>query len=125
MENEIDAEIGKRVRTFRRLRGLTQSDLGDASGVKFQQIQKYETGQNRIACSKIWLIAEVLGVSVADFFSDIFPTKMPVKNVEAKGLIEIIEDPAMMSLCIAFEKLNSRNKAAFMDLLVAVSKGSG
>jgi len=123
MAHEIDVEIGNRVRTFRRLRGLTQSNLGDAIDVKFQQIQKYETGANRISCSKIWLIAEVLDVSVADFFSGISPTQMPAKNAERKGLIEFIQDPEMMSLCTAFETLSERKKAAFIGLLLSVSKG--
>ncbi len=124
MEHEIDVEIGNRVRTFRRLRGLTRSDLGDATGVKFQQIQKYESGTNRISCSKKWLIAEVLRVPVADFFSDLIPTQMPLKSAETKGLSEFFQDPAMFSLCTAFEKLSEQKKTAFMGLLLAVSRGS-
>ena len=123
MAHEIDIEIGNRVRTVRRLRGLTQTDLGNATGLTFQQIQKYETGVNRISCSKIFLIAEVLSVPVADFFSDLPSTQKPVEGFEMKGLTEFFEDPVILSLCIAFEKLNERKKAAFLDLVQAVSKG--
>jgi transcriptional regulator with XRE-family HTH domain len=48
--------------------GMTQSQLSDLVGIKFQQIQKYETGANRISASRMWDIASALGVPVAFFF---------------------------------------------------------
>jgi transcriptional regulator with XRE-family HTH domain len=59
----LDREIGARVRRARKERGLTQTQLGDALSVSFQQVQKYERGTNRISSSALVLIARVLDVS--------------------------------------------------------------
>jgi len=48
--------------------GMTQQQLGDIVGIKFQQIQKYETGMNRISASRLWDIAQALDVSISFFF---------------------------------------------------------
>jgi len=66
----IDAEIAKRVRALRLQRGLSQTELSDALGVTFQQVQKYERGMNRISAGRLFRIAEVLDVPVAFFFAD-------------------------------------------------------
>jgi transcriptional regulator with XRE-family HTH domain len=64
-----DAEIGKRVRTLRLQRGLSQTELGNQISVTFQQVQKYEKGTNRISAGRLQRIAEVLTVPVAFFFA--------------------------------------------------------
>src|SRR6266481_511465 len=66
----IDAEIAKRVRAMRLQRGLSQTELSDALGVTFQQVQKYERGMNRISAGRLFRIAEVLEVPVAFFYAD-------------------------------------------------------
>jgi transcriptional regulator with XRE-family HTH domain len=63
-----DAEIGKRVRTLRLQRGLSQGELGGLISVTFQQVQKYEKGTNRISAGRLQRIAEVLSVPVSFFF---------------------------------------------------------
>jgi len=63
-----DAEIGKRVRTLRLQRGLSQTELGNLIHVTFQQVQKYEKGTNRISAGRLQRIAEVLSVPVSFFF---------------------------------------------------------
>ena len=65
--NNHDAIIGKRIRAARLARNLSQSDLADAIGVKFQQIQKYETGMNRISASRLFLAAKILHVDIGHF----------------------------------------------------------
>jgi transcriptional regulator with XRE-family HTH domain len=60
--------VGKRVRHRRWMVGMTQQQLAERVGIKFQQIQKYETGMNRISASRLWDISEALGVPVAFFF---------------------------------------------------------
>ena len=67
----IDVEIGKRIRHRRWQLGVTQQALAEKCGVKFQQIQKYETGRNRVSASRLWEIAAALGWQVADFFAGI------------------------------------------------------
>jgi transcriptional regulator with XRE-family HTH domain len=68
MKHPVDVHVGKRVRHRRWMVGMTQQQLGDIVGIKFQQIQKYETGMNRISASRLWDIAQALGVSISFFF---------------------------------------------------------
>ena len=68
MPHFVDVEIGHRVREARLSHNLTQTNLGNAIGVSFQQIQKYEKGTNRISGSRLWMIGNVLKVPVVYFF---------------------------------------------------------
>ena len=68
MTHLVDLHVGLRVRQRRWMLGLTQQQLGESVGIKFQQVQKYETGTNRISASRLWGIAATLGVPVAFFF---------------------------------------------------------
>ena len=66
--DEIDIHLGRRLRRRRRLLGLTQQELAHACGVRFQQIQKYECGANRISAARLWLLAKALEAPVGAFF---------------------------------------------------------
>ena len=68
MPHNVDIHVGKRVRHRRWMVGMTQQQLAEKVGIKFQQIQKYETGTNRISASRLWDIAEALNVPVEFFF---------------------------------------------------------
>ncbi|MEM8958642.1 MAG: helix-turn-helix transcriptional regulator [Pseudomonadota bacterium] len=68
MKHPVDIHVGKKVRHRRWMVGMTQQQLADQVGIKFQQIQKYETGMNRISASRLWDIAETLDVPVSYFF---------------------------------------------------------
>jgi transcriptional regulator with XRE-family HTH domain len=68
MKHPVDAHVGKRIRHRRWMVGMTQQQLADKVGIKFQQIQKYETGMNRVSASRLWDIAEALDVTIAFFF---------------------------------------------------------
>jgi transcriptional regulator with XRE-family HTH domain len=70
----IDAYVGERLRLVRLMRGLTQTYLGSCVGVSFQQLQKYETGANRISASKLAWFARTLGVPVNYFYQGL-PTE--------------------------------------------------
>lgn len=73
MVTDIDIAIGKRLRRRRIQLGLSQHDVASVVGVRFQQIQKYECGSNRIAASRLWLMAQALDISVAFFFEGLTP----------------------------------------------------
>jgi len=68
MKHPVDVHVGKRVRHRRWMVGMTQQQLAERVGIKFQQIQKYETGMNRVSASRLWDIAETLSVPVSFFF---------------------------------------------------------
>ncbi|MDH3740939.1 MAG: helix-turn-helix domain-containing protein, partial [Hyphomicrobiales bacterium] len=69
--NPIDVHVGNRVRMRRMLIGMSQEKLGERLGLTFQQVQKYEKGSNRISASRLYQMAQILGVPVQFFFEDI------------------------------------------------------
>lgn len=75
LTNEMDVEIGQRIRALRIAAGISQSELGAASGVTFQQAQKQESGRNRISASALVLICKRLGVTPMEFSGSISTTK--------------------------------------------------
>lgn len=68
--NPVDMHVGARVRLRRTLLGLSQEKLGEAIGLTFQQVQKYERGANRIGASRLYDLSKVLDVKVSYFFED-------------------------------------------------------
>ena len=74
----VDRYVGARAAAFRNEVGLTQSQVGKAIGVTFQQLQKYESGANRISASRLACLAQVLNRQVSDFFP---------KDVDALGQV--------------------------------------
>ena len=81
--NPVDVHVGSRVRQRRTLLGLSQERLGDAVGLTFQQIQKYEKGANRIGASRLYQFSEILDVEVSYFFED-----MPREIKSRRGAYE-------------------------------------
>ncbi len=71
--NPIDMHVGARVRLRRTLLGLSQEKLGEAIGLTFQQVQKYERGSNRIGSSRLWELSVILDVPVQYFFNEMAP----------------------------------------------------
>lgn len=67
----VDVHVGDRVRARRRELGLSQGKLGDAIGLTFQQVQKYERGANRIGASRLFDLSRVLDVPIEYFFGEI------------------------------------------------------
>lgn len=68
MAHPVDVHVGKRIRHRRWLIGKTQQQLAEQVGIKFQQIQKYETGANRVSASRLWDISDAMDVPVSFFF---------------------------------------------------------
>ena len=73
----VDRQVGHKVRQLRRQAGVSQVDLAQALGVSFQQVQKYETGANRIGASKLLAIARRLSLPVAVLFEGLGPQATP------------------------------------------------
>lgn len=93
-----DVKVGQRIRAARLLKGLSQEKLGEALGVTFQQVQKYEKGTNRIGASRMIQIAQLLGTSVALLVG------------ETGGGHDMLQMPIMVSplgqrLAAAFERI--------------------
>ena len=67
----VDIEVGKRIRYRRWRLGISQKELAAKVGVGFQQVQKYETGTNRVSASRLFLISKALSVPISYFFEDV------------------------------------------------------
>src|SRR5208282_1397903 len=89
--NPIDVHVGARLRLRRTLLGMSQEKLGQAIGLTFQQVQKYERGANRIGASRLYDLSRVLDVPVSFFFEEMAPglAGSPVKGEhKPKGMTE-------------------------------------
>lgn len=69
--NPIDIHVGHRLRARRTLLGLSQEKVGEAMGLTFQQVQKYERGANRIGASRLWDMSRILNCPISYFFEEI------------------------------------------------------
>ena len=85
--NPIDAHVGARVRLRRTLLGLSQEKLGQALGLTFQQVQKYERGVNRIGASRLYSLSRVLDVPITFFYEDL-PAALAMGARRPTGLAE-------------------------------------
>ena len=91
--NPVDVHVGGRVRLRRTLLGLSQEKLGEAVGLTFQQIQKYERGANRIGASRLFEFSRILEVPVSFFFDDMPEGQTVVDGRIAWGLAEPPQPP--------------------------------
>jgi transcriptional regulator with XRE-family HTH domain len=100
----VDIEVGRKIRLRRAVVGLSQEALGEAIGVTFQQIQKYERGLNRVSSSSLFQFAKALSVPISYFFEDV--DKSVVKAVQASGAKKLSESE--------HEKMSSREAHEMM-----------
>lgn len=120
MKHPVDEHVGKRLRHRRWLVGLTQGQLADQVGIKFQQIQKYETGMNRVSASRLWDIATVLEVPVAYFFEGL-------DAQEAKGCDgpqDLLLDKEAAELVRCYNALPQSQRRRLFDLTRAFSQSA-
>jgi transcriptional regulator with XRE-family HTH domain len=110
---DTDVEIGRRIRLQRLVKGMSQTALGEACGITFQQIQKYEKGANRVGGSRLQQIADVLGVKPAFFFG----TSAAGKDRSISGEIdELLLNPDAIALLRYHAKLPPSQRKAIVRL---------
>src|SRR5215510_5057699 len=83
--HNVDVHVGARMRRRRTLLGMSQTKLGDAVGLTFQQIQKYERGSNRIASSRLYEFAKVLDVPMSHFFDEMPANALVGRPMSGRG----------------------------------------
>jgi transcriptional regulator with XRE-family HTH domain len=116
---EIDALVGQRLKTLRKSKGLSQSKLGDAIGVTFQQIQKCERGANRIGASRLFQFSEILDAPISYFFETV-----PGASEESDGL-DIFDTDDAKNIAKAFFKITDpATRKAFTELVKSLSNGA-
>lgn len=124
MADETDLHVGKRLRRRRRLLGMTQQELASQVGVRFQQIQKYECGANRITASRLYDLARAMNVSVQYFF-DGMATQGVVPNAandaeQMEG--DILSQKETLELVRAYYRLSERPRRRLLELAKALEQ---
>ena len=113
MIGDIDQHLGNRVRRRRRLLGLTQLQLAQKVGVRFQQVQKYECGANRMSASRVWQLAMALEVPVAYFYDGLSDGAEPASEHERQDMFAQKET---LDLIKAYYDLDERPRRRLLDL---------
>lgn len=120
MARSVDVYVGQRIRQRRWMLGVTQTQLGDLVGIKFQQIQKYETGANRVSASRMWDIAGALEVPIAFFFEGL--DGQVADSNEAKG--DFLTDKEAGELVRAYYAIPENQRRRLFDLARVLSEAA-
>lgn len=121
MANDIDLHLGRRLRRRRRLLGLTQQQLASAVGIRFQQIQKYECGANRISAARLWQLAEALEIPIGYFYDGLAEAQTrkerePIIAPQEPRSGEVMARKETMDLIRAYYQLGERPRRRLLDL---------
>lgn len=120
MAHKVDVHVGKRIRQRRWLVGMTQQRLAELVGIKFQQIQKYETGANRVSASRLWDIADALDVKVSFFFEGIRPDDgKPAKENAVPD--DLLGDKEAMDLVRSYYAMPENQRRRLFELARVLS----
>ena len=125
MASEIDLHVGRRLRRRRRLMGMTQQQLADMVGIRFQQIQKYECGANRMTASRLFELSNALSIPV-QYFYDGLPTSVPgpprpsAANDDDDLSMEVLRQKETRELVRAYYQLGERPRRRLLDLAKAL-----
>lgn len=131
MANNTDLHVGKRLRRRRRLLGMTQQQLAESIGIRFQQIQKYECGANRVTASRLYELAVALNVPVGYFFEGIAvaqadlaaPNAQPANDRDLIAA-DVLSQKETLELIRAYYKLGERPRRRLLDLAKALQEES-
>ena len=117
MKHPVDVHVGKRIRHRRWMVGMTQQQLGDTVGIKFQQIQKYETGMNRVSASRLWDIADALGCDVSFFFEGQEHTREPIEGIPG----DLLSDKEALELVRSYYAIPEAQRRQLFELARVLS----
>lgn len=126
--NPTDRHVGARVRMRRLMLGMTQTMLGDAVGVTFQQVQKYEKGVNRVSASRMQQFAKLLDVPVSFFFEGAPPPKTVGGKIRSHDVVmsndvqEFLSIRDGLNLIKAFSRIADRKvRRSVVDLVEQIA----
>ena len=120
MAHPVDLHVGKRIRQRRWLVGMTQQQLAEQVGIKFQQVQKYETGANRVSASRLWDISEAMDVPVNFFFEGI---ENEVTAARSKDSVpaDLMGDKEALDLVRSYYSIPENQRRRLFDLARVLS----
>jgi transcriptional regulator with XRE-family HTH domain len=122
MKHPVDVHVGKRIRHRRWMNGTTQQQLAEKVGIKFQQIQKYETGMNRVSASRLWDIASALGVSISFFFEGLDAETVAEAGIDMPG--DILADREALELLRSYYSIPENQRRRLFDLARVLSEAA-
>jgi len=120
MKHPVDAHVGKRIRHRRWMVGMTQQQLADRVGIKFQQIQKYETGMNRVSASRLWDVADALGVSISFFFEGLADGGAAASQMQG----DMMADKEALELVRSYYAIPEAQRRRLFDLARVLSEAA-
>jgi transcriptional regulator with XRE-family HTH domain len=121
MPHPVDVHVGKRIRHRRWLTGMTQQQLAEKVGIKFQQIQKYETGANRVSASRLWDIADSLDVDVSFFFEGL-ENEDSEREETSEGIpADLLGDKEALDLVRSYYAIPENQRRRLFDLARVLS----
>ena len=120
MPHPVDVHVGKRIRHRRWLVGMTQQQLAERVGIKFQQIQKYETGANRVSASRLWDIADALSVEVSFFFEGLDNDSATSRKTEGVPA-DLLGDKEALDLVRSYYAIPENQRRRLFDLARVLS----
>jgi transcriptional regulator with XRE-family HTH domain len=123
MASDIDLHLGRRLRRRRRLLGLTQQQLADQVGIRFQQIQKYECGANRISAARLWQLAEALESPVSYFYDGLEESIERSSSAGQGG--EMFSRKETLDLIQAYYQLDEKPRRRLLDLAKSLHVEAG
>lgn len=122
MADETDLYVSRRLRRRRRLLGMTQQELAVQVGVRFQQIQKYECGANRMTSSRLYDLARAMNVPVQYFFDGLDEQMGPGKPANDAEHLEsdVLSQKETLELVRAYYRLGERPRKRLLELAKAL-----
>ena len=124
MATDIDLHLGKRLRRRRRLLGMTQQQLAMQVGIRFQQIQKYECGANRISASRLWQLSEALETPVS-YFYDGLSEILEQQSAPRQERSDMFSRKETLDLIQAYYQLEERPRRRLLDLAKSLHTDGG
>ncbi|MBD3662662.1 helix-turn-helix transcriptional regulator [Sulfitobacter sp. TSTF-M16] len=121
MAHKVDVHVGKRIRQRRWLTGMTQQKLAELVGIKFQQIQKYETGANRVSASRLWDIADALDVQVSFFFEGLKTEGVEEGAANDPIPVDLMSDKEAMDLVRSYYSIPENQRRRLFELARVLS----
>lgn len=121
MKHPVDVHVGKRIRHRRWMLGMTQQQLGDAVGIKFQQIQKYETGMNRVSASRLWDIASALDTTISFFFEGLSAEQEQANAAADNPQGDLLADKEALELVRSYYSIPEEQRRKLFDLARVLS----
>ena len=121
MKHPVDVHVGKRIRHRRWMVGMTQQQLAEKVGIKFQQIQKYETGMNRVSASRLWDIAEAVDVPVSFFFEGLDDSPAATGSASSSIPGDIMADKEALELVRSYYSIPENQRRRLFELARVLS----